>query len=601
MLFSLGPVVRYELITTARRGRLYIVRVLYGLCLLVQLGYLFADWDGLRQGGATMKQLQAFAEDAFLRFAGLQGLALMLLIPALVSGVIADEHQRMTLHYLLASRLSSAEIVLGKMGARLVHVGSFVALGLPVVSLLMLYGGINPMNILYVYSGTLSVTILVAGISIFISILARRPREAMLSAYALEGLWLYVSLAIAPYSKALDWPLGWVEPVNDVVLMSNPIPLWYQATSFTSTKIVWVERAWLAGRVSSFWAWDGGFEWEFAKMAVLQVGFGLLFLGLAIAGLRPLRGSSWPGCEPRAGWWTRLQARYRSVADARAARALARNELLRERAQRPACGENPMLWKERYTRLGGGLRWLSSRPVALFFSVLLGCILFDVGAPVAYDLLRGQWSQRSWSAMNDVIRATSAALALLGMLAVAAASATSLTGEREQDTWTSLATTLLNPGEIIRAKQFGALWSAYWVGLALLISWGTGLLMGAIHPLGALTAIAIVASTGWLVAAAGVFVSSLAKNSTRALAFTFILLVSLVVVSRSPWSLWLSLVSYQDLHYLWEGGTAPGYNRLTATRADILLLFVTPVLQSILAAILTLLATIRLRSTWVAN
>ena len=54
------------------------------------------------------------------------------------------------------------------------------------------------------------------------------------------------------------------------------------------------------------------------------------------------------------------------------------------------------------------------------------------------------------------------------MLTVAAASAVSLTGEREQDTWISLATTLLTPGEIVRAKQFGAVGTARraWVGTA---------------------------------------------------------------------------------------------------------------------------------------
>jgi hypothetical protein len=30
-------------------------------------------------------------------------------------------------------------------------------------------------------------------------------------------------------------------------------------------------------------------------------------------------------------------------------------------------------------------------------------------------------------------------------------------GRREQDTWISLATTLLTPAEIVRAKQFGCL------------------------------------------------------------------------------------------------------------------------------------------------
>ena len=115
MTFSLGPVVRYELMTTARRGRLYVIRMVYGLCLLAQLAFLFARWEASHQDGGTIDEIQAFAEDAFLQFAGLQGIVILILIPALVSGVIADEHQRKTLHYLLASRLSSAEIVLGKM------------------------------------------------------------------------------------------------------------------------------------------------------------------------------------------------------------------------------------------------------------------------------------------------------------------------------------------------------------------------------------------------------------------------------------------------------------------------------------------------------
>ncbi len=601
MIFSLGPVVRYELITTARRGRFYVVRVVYGLCLLAQLANLFTQWGALHQGGGSFDEIQAFAEDAFLQFAGLQGIALLVLIPALVSGVIADEHQRKTLHYLLASRLSSAEIILGKLGARLVHVGSFVALGLPIVSLLMLYGGINPWNIFYVYAGTFSVTIFVTGIAIFISILARRPREAILSSYALGVLWLFVPIWIIPYAEHIDWPLGWVGPVNNIVLASNPIMLWYEATSWSSTRMRFARNPRVLAMASTWWSGGGRLEWAFGVMAAIQLGVGLLFLGLAIAGLRRLRGNSWPGSEPRAGWWTKLRTRLRSAADARAARAVTRNELLATRADRPACGENPMFWKERYTRLGGGLRWLSSRPVALFFSVLLGCYLFDVGYPVVGDLILGKWSQRSWLAMNDALRAASVGLLLFGMLAVAAASATGLTGEREQDTWISLATTLLSPGEIIRAKQFGALWSAHWVGLGLVICWGAGLLLGAIHPVGVLAAAAIVASTGWLTAAAGIGLSSIAKNSTRALAFTFVFLAAFLVIGQSPWMLWLSLVSYHDLNHIWDPVRPPGYIRVTATSADLFLLVVAPILESALAALFTLLAIHRLRSTWVAT
>ena len=134
MLFSLGPVMRYELITTSRRRRYYFLRAIYGLLLLAQLSLLFRVWEFHASGGGHARADPEFAEDAFIQFAGTQGLCLLLLIPALVAGIISDEYQRKTLHYLLASRLSSAEIVLGKLGARLVHVVAFVAVGLPIVA-----------------------------------------------------------------------------------------------------------------------------------------------------------------------------------------------------------------------------------------------------------------------------------------------------------------------------------------------------------------------------------------------------------------------------------------------------------------------------------
>ena len=136
------------------------------------------------------EEIRLFSESTFMAFAQAQLVTLLCLLPALVAGVIADEHQRKTLHYLLASRLSSLEIVLGKLGARLLHVGTFVALGLPVVCLLALYGGLDPRKVGYIYFGTFTTVLAVAGPSMFISVLARRPRDAILAAYALEALWL---------------------------------------------------------------------------------------------------------------------------------------------------------------------------------------------------------------------------------------------------------------------------------------------------------------------------------------------------------------------------------------------------------------------------
>jgi ABC-type transport system involved in multi-copper enzyme maturation permease subunit len=590
MMLGFGPVVWYELVTTARRGRYYLARVVYGLSLLVVLAGAFAQFDAHHSDGGTAEQVREFAEAAFISFAGAQGAALLCLIPAMTAGVIADEHQRKTLHYLLASRLSSIEIVLGKLGARLVHLGTFVAVGVPVVCLLALYGGLNPANVFFVYAGTFTLVLLVAGVSILISILARRPRDAILVAYGLEAAWLYVPPSIEHISRYMEGSLFWVGPVNEWLLVSNPMFVWAQATSQTfvwTTRGVMMRPVWFAGQ----------FPWIFGWMAGLQAGVGLLCMAVAVLGLRPLRGSSWPGGQPKTGWWARLKASRRAAVATRAAAPLAQNRLLRTPPNRKPCGNDPMLWKERHTRMGGGLAWLNSRPMILFWSVLLGCYLLDVAYPVLAEVMDGKWPGSGRSGVNDALRFSSVALAFLGMLGVAAVAAVSVTGEREQDTWISLATTLLEPAQVIRAKQLGAVWSARWVGLALVIIWATGMVLGALDPLGVLVAALFLVLTAWLIASVGVFASAFAKNSTRALVATFITVLLFTGILRWPVMVWEFLVPYQTaVPGSWTPFGSPG----AASWIDFLVSSVAALIAMYFAGgtLLTLASITKLRARW---
>jgi ABC-type transport system involved in multi-copper enzyme maturation permease subunit len=590
MVFGLGPVLRYELITTARRGRYYLARAVYGSVLLFLLWGQFETWELNHPMGGSVEELHRFAESTFIVFAMAQLATLLCLLPALVAGVIADEHQRKTLHYLLASRLSSPEIVLGKLGARLLHVGTFVALGLPVVGLLGLYGGLDPEKVFTIYLGTFTTALFLAGLSIFISVLARRPRDAILAAYGLEAIWLFGPPAIDPIAKYCDGLLWWVGPVNNQLMLSNPLEMLNAMMGIRFGYRPGLD--WLQGLFPSLTT----FQAMFGAMAGMQTLAGLLFLMLAIAGLRPLRGSSWPGAEPRKGWWTRLQDRLQALSRHRAAAAVARNELLASRIKRPPCGEQPMMWKERHASLGGGLKWLGGRPIVIFFSVLLGCYLFDVAYPVLAEMLRGRRGDGSWMELNGALRSATAALGALGLLAVAASSAVAITGEREQDTWTSLATTLLTPDEVVRAKQFGALWSARRIGLALLISWAVGILLGAVHPLGALLAAGIALGSAWFAAAVGVFVSALARNSTRALAATFITL--LVLLNFGPYAMAIALFSPREFAILWAQGRAPRPLSLPLTPAALAIVVVVTAGYAAFAAGFTAWSIRRLRTTW---
>jgi ABC-type transport system involved in multi-copper enzyme maturation permease subunit len=188
MITGIGPVLCYELITTSRRRRYFIARVAYGFVLLSLLAVRYLAWEQTHPDGGTVQEVRWFAEAAFLDFSLIQDWVLLALVPALVAGVIADEHQRKTLHYLLASRLSSGEIVFGKLGARLVHLAVFVALGLPVVCLLALYGGLNPENVALAYGSAATLIGFVAGLSMAVSTLAQRPRDAILTTYGLVFL-----------------------------------------------------------------------------------------------------------------------------------------------------------------------------------------------------------------------------------------------------------------------------------------------------------------------------------------------------------------------------------------------------------------------------
>jgi len=487
-----------ELLVTSRRGRYFAARVVYGLFLLITLWAEFRSWGGLDPRFASIYNMGRFAESTFVAFAGTQGFALLVLVPALVAGTIAEERQRRTLPDLLTTDLTTTEIVLGKLGARLLHAAVFLLLGLPIVCLVGLFGGLDPRDVLAVTLGTSAITLFVAGLSMLVSVVAPRPRRAIVTAYSLVATWLFLPFILAPLAPHFAWPLWWVRPVNDAVLLTNPIAVWSRLSSVVNARIYMVQH----------------FPWNVKQtneainalmtMAWLQMVFGIVFLVLAVWSLRRSaldRGSV--RSRKRAWPWSRWRSRSRP-----SPRVLAR----------PACGDDPMLWKERHAPGDGGRLWLSSRPVVLVLGVALGCFLYDSARPALVGLFRPGVSHQSVrESLNQELRVSGAFVLVIAGLAVAGAAAASVSEEREQGTWTSLRTTLLTEREIVRAKLFGAFWSARRLIVALLAIWGVGLLSGAIRPLGFLAALLFLGAFLGFVAALGLAVSLRARTTSRAL------------------------------------------------------------------------------------
>src|SRR5271166_3156608 len=96
-----GPVFAFELMGTARRGRFYLVRAFYAAVLFVILWTVHAAWASETGGELASSQVKWFAFSAFCSIAIGQEILVLALTPALVAGVVADEKQRKTLHFLL--------------------------------------------------------------------------------------------------------------------------------------------------------------------------------------------------------------------------------------------------------------------------------------------------------------------------------------------------------------------------------------------------------------------------------------------------------------------------------------------------------------------
>jgi ABC-type transport system involved in multi-copper enzyme maturation permease subunit len=551
-----GPVFSVELTTTARRARYYALRTLYGLILLVIVWQNYEShfrWYRPEQAQYSIRQMSSFAQSTFSSFLTAQSIAVLFLTPALVAGVIADEKQRKTLHYLLASRLTSGEIVLGKLCARLLHLAVFVAIGLPVMSLLGLFGGVDPQVVTGTTAVTLTTAFFLAGLSVLISTFARRVREAVVVVFLLELTWLILPPLIE-YPMKGSWPVIYslVGPVDSWVALTNPINLLIDLgqrgpAAATGSPL---ERVW----------------WTLGS----QLACGVAFVALAVWRLRPNFRAA--GAEGRRfapfGRWRRWRL-----------------------WRRPALGDAPMLWKERYVARPGGLVKSVTRVVATIALIGVGYGVYALGRPAFEELAdAGYGGVRSGYArdnFNGYLRGVGTVIYCIWSLAVAAAAAGSVTSEREEDTWTSLTTTDLDGGEILGAKMIGAVWGLRPLGLALVSLWLIGLAAGSVHPFGVLAALLELAVFTWFSAALGTFLSLRARTTTRAMAATVGILIAvnggylmccvpmqpdtpLILLGCTPAIEAMSLLSWADVWDLLglEGGS---YNFPSDRRGELVL------------------------------
>ncbi|MDR3632975.1 MAG: ABC transporter permease subunit [Isosphaeraceae bacterium] len=223
MRLAPGPVFVFECITSARRWQVYAVRALFVTSLLAAMIVI-----RLSQVEANMTTIQGQAqvgESYFYALIGTQLALVMLAAPAFTAGAICLDRARGALAHVLVTDLTDNEIVLGKLGARLVPVISLVGCAFPLMSLGALLGGIDPVALGMAFLVALAVAVLSCALALAISVWATKTHEVLMAVYAfwtVELLFQPIWQMLAMSGTGLPGPPWWALRLNPYWLSFSP-------------------------------------------------------------------------------------------------------------------------------------------------------------------------------------------------------------------------------------------------------------------------------------------------------------------------------------------------------------------------------------------
>jgi ABC-type transport system involved in multi-copper enzyme maturation permease subunit len=426
---------------------------------LVVLGVLWAWWFS-RQFPFS------FSPQDALRFGlviveGMLLTAALVLAPALLAGTLAGEKVRSTLGLLLASEVSSGEIVLARLAGRLCVIGVILLAGLPALVLLAALHSTGPLNLGILIALPVAVAFGGGGLAVAASALARRGRDALLVIYLVDLLLLLVPLFGRGLSATVQ---DWLEPFNPYRGVGPLV------------------------------------AWEESRPALLAIGLWTL-LGIA--------GTSW------AAW--RLRPAYLHDADGRPSRW----HLLRRRV--PPVGDRPLIWKELHIEqtqaFSRFVYWLGLLVVVVYVGssiVLAGLVALGTWTQAGTELV--DWAKVQLATWTTA----STPMSWLIQWALGLRAAAAIASERQRGTWDALLASPLEGREIVVAKIYGGLYGLRGFVAAVVLAWTLGLLCGALTLAEYATLVANTLVIGVFMVVIGIRFSLSCSTATRAMTFVIV-------------------------------------------------------------------------------
>lgn len=478
-----GPIIAREVLTAPRPLRFYLARASFvGLMFILMwtAWQSLIGWRDVQEIGLVAR----FGGILFQLFVLIQLTLMLFFAPLAAATAVAHEKDRRTFILLLMTDLRDVEIVLGKLAASLLQIGTLLLTAAPVLFLCMLLGGVSPMQVVDVVGVTAAAGFVGGAIGLLVGLwrdrtfqsLAMTVLAVVLSLAAVEAFGLILpSLTIVgvPVVEALN-------PYRAVIAVLNPeTPLAGLTGASARPSLIFIAtalgvavllltfavvklRVWNPGRNEPREQREGEAEVVESLVEISEeeasaqtrelvgavAGSGSAAVGDGSAVRYEAAGSAGDGLagDPSTDRATLRRERGDSTGlhvPRRTHRRITRGA---QAYRKP--WSNPILWRELRTRAYGTKPLIIKGAYVLTFA--LGVALFH--------FLAGEGGLQN--ALGSGLALIPAALAILSLLLVNAQGVTALTSERDTGALDLLLVTELSPKEFIYGKLYGVLYNA---------------------------------------------------------------------------------------------------------------------------------------------
>lgn len=409
----IGPILGREWLVSPRRFRFYLQRVIFVAALFSLICTVWLLLAGMQQI-RNMGDLSRFGYWVFQLVAPLELVVVMFLAAVTAASSVSQEKDRRTLILLLLTRLTSPQIVVGKLCAGLLGIVNIVIASLPLLLLITLLGGVSVKQVFSAMAIILLTSLLCASLGTLVGFWREKTFQSLAITFLSIAAWCVLGEAVA-YGvwTAID-------------------PKWAQVVS--PFRAIWQV---CQPMESAQWrAYPGGVALPYSIFSLLV---SAILCCIGIVRLRVWNPSR------------QVQPQVPESDESLSAEAFADSRSWKVRAPRKMWN-NPILWREMRTWAYGRKLLFIRLSYVLLFAAAVGALYWSVSSGVALQRSR---------LMDELIPAATKILApffVVSLVMINALAVNSITNERDGQALDLLLVTQLSPTEFLLGKLFGVLY-----------------------------------------------------------------------------------------------------------------------------------------------